>query len=264
MIGRASSSILNWKEKIQARYPFTEYDSQIHQKDKVVFFGLYTNKDYDLFLEHKGEKTIVWCGSDILSAGWEFREIQKHEARHIVENELQQAVLRLLLGGKEPEIKYIFYGNPENYPLTYKRAEIPNVFISSHMGFGAERQAGLHLIEEIAPKCDVVFHIYGLEGGSRYENVVYHGQVSGEQFDEEVKNYQAGLRLHQWDGMGEVLSKNVLAGGYPISAIRYPYIDTYRSKNDLIRLLNELKNRREPNYVAREFYLKEFNKPLLW
>jgi len=43
-------------------------------------------------------------------------------------------------------------------------------------------------------------------------------------------------------------------GQYPISRIKYPYIDSYETEEELIALLKDLKNKKEPNLSTRQFW----------
>ena len=123
---------------------------------------------------------------------------------------------------------------------------------------------------------DVTFHIYGtskeiwhytsnpsiLFNMETPINVIYHGKVSNEQFDEEIKSYQAGLRLNDFDGFAEVLAKSVLMGQWPISRISYPWITHASDITSLVQELNSLKDKKEPNLEGRKYWLREFSKPL--
>jgi hypothetical protein len=255
-----SSSIENWKDKILKRYNGIEYQKK-HTKDPVIFFGLYKKADYDRFLAHKGERTVVWCGSDILQTGQMFRTLQKIPARHIAENEIQAGVLKLMLQTNNIEIRYNFLSDPKDFPLCYKRSDRPHVFM--HINYNAEPESGWYTIEEIAPELPkITFHIYGnMEPREAPKNIVFHGYVPEEQFNKEIRWYQAGLRLHEFDGFSEIISKSILLGQHPISRIRYPKVSSYNDKDGLVALLSVLKARELPN-PSRAYYLQEFRRPL--
>lgn len=258
MIIHVSSSISNWKEKILKRYQAKAYSFPKDVFKPTVFFGLYRPTDFLLFFLHQGPKVCHWQGSDILAAGWHYRWLQKVKAKHICENEVEQGVLRLMLQ-REVEVVPTFLSDPNEFQISYTHSQNPQVFI--HINRNAERESGLQVIERIAEKVpDVLFHVYGRTTAvARHGNIRFHGQVPEEQFNEEIKNYQAAIRLHVFDGMAETISKSVIMGQYPISYIRYPLIDTYKDEEELVELLKDLKNKKEPNYKAREYYLKKFN-----
>ena len=162
---------------------------------------------------------------------------------------------------QEIEVRPTFLSNPHEFKVTYKPSETPKVFI--HVNSRAELESGLRLlIERVSPKVpDVEFHVYGRVSPQRCRtNVIFHGYIPETQFNEEIKNYQAAVRLHEFDGFAETLSKSILNGQYPISRIRYPYIDSYKDEEKLIKLLKDLKNKKKPNYKARDYYLKQFCK----
>jgi len=252
-----SPSIRNWREKILKRYKAKEYNWKTDLYQPVTFFGLYRPKDFFLFYIHRGEKTVHWQGSDILAAGWHYRWLQKQKAKHICENEVEQGVLRLMLQ-QEIEVRPTFLSDPHGFKISYKQSDRPHIFI--HVNKNAERESGMATIERVAKRTpEVTFHVYGLvKRTPKIINVQAHGYVPEKQFNKEIKNFQAGLRLHEFDGMSEILSKSILMGQWPISRIRYPHIDTYKNEEELIKLLKNLKNKKKPNIWGRKYYLKKF------
>ncbi len=53
--------------------------------------------------------------------------------------------------------------------------------------------------------------------------------------------------------------KSILSGGYPITRIKYPMIDSYESFGDLVELIKDLKNKKEPNLKARDYWRVTLN-----
>jgi hypothetical protein len=102
---------------------------------------------------------------------------------------------------------------------------------------------------------DYTFHIYGIDDYFDLENVKFHGIVTEEKLDNEIKDYQCGYRGNEFDGMSEVVSKCMLLGQHCISRIEYPYalFPQYSS-------FSRLKNKKANN--GRNYYLKEFKKPI--
>lgn len=256
-----SSSIANWRQKILERYHAKEYNYWQDRFGQVTFFGLYRPKDFLLFLLHGGERIVHWCGSDVLQAGWHYRWLQRVKAKHICENEVEQGILQLMLQ-QEIEVRPTFLSNPNDFQVSFKPTQNPEVYL--HVNKNSERESGYLRIRRLVPRVpEVTFHIFGRvapEKGDCPNNVSFHGYVPEEEFNAKIKNYQCGLRLHVFDGMSEIISKSVLLGQYPISYIRYPHVDTYNTEEELVKLLRELKNKKEPNYQARDFYLKEFTR----
>ena len=275
-IAYISQSISNFKEKILKRVGLPEY--QKGDKKHLLLFGLYRPKDYLLYLFHRRRITVIWCGSDILhfQKRWWIRPfVRLRRAKHICENDVERDLLRKY--DIHAEVKYIFYENPDNFPVSFKPSKTPHVFLHCHAGKDpdfAARQSGLDVIEKIARKVpEVTFHIYGRKipfhqvywtNGTLNNrdyvglpNVVYHGHVPKEQFNKEIKNYHAGLRLHKFDGCSEVMAKSILLGQYPITQIYYPYIDQVSSEEELIRMLKNLCKKDKPN-PARNYWYHTF------
>lgn len=237
---------------------------------------MYHIGDYARFLWHKGKKKVIWCGSDILNLRdnkvWQIM-IHWRKAEHLCENEVEAILLKLFR--IEPKVQPLCFDDPKQFELSYKQSEKPHVYVCCHSG--EEQQYGVNMIEGIAWATPLItYHIYGTKKEVWHYtsnpsvqfnmetpiNVIYHGRVSNEQFNEEIKEYQAGLRLNDFDGFAEVLAKSVLMGQYPISRISYPFIDYAKDISSLIALLNDLHNKKKPNEEARKYWLNEFKKPL--
>lgn len=259
---RVSSSISNWKEKILRRYGLIEYDPEKHRYDHCVFFGMYQEADWNALVSHNGRSTVVWCGSDIFQVGLNARTLQTIPSRHICENRLQQHVLTMLLGGIVPEVRYNFYGDVEKYPISFTPSENPHVWLCSHVGFGAAVQAGLDVLHTAASQVpEVTFHVYGHHEIDSPPNVIYHDHVPEPHLDKEIKNYHAGIRLHEFDGFSEVLAKSLLLGQYPISRIYYPNMTVVKDTGELVDVLRNLKWYTWAN-PQREWWKEQMEQPL--
>ena len=208
----------------------------------------------------------MWCGGDIIALNksifWK-RIIRWVPSSHLCENYGEYKLLKKC--GIKARVRPLFFDNPENFPVSFMPSENPHVFITSHPG--RENEYGLNTIYRISHFIpDITFHVYGIERPSNLqledyqENVVFHGKVPTEQFDEEIKNYQACLRLNSFDGFGDALAKSALMGQYPISAILYPFISYAKNEEFLIKHLEELKEKKEPNFVASRYWHKKLKK----
>ena len=219
---------------------------------------MYNLSDYIRFLIHRGSRRVFWCGSDIqnLTLFWSRR---LKNANHFCENEVEQRALRKM--GLTAEITPMLFDDPADFPISYESDKNVHVYLTAHLG--REREYGIPIVEEIARQLpDVIFHIYGIFDYSGAHNVIYHGRVPEEQFNAEIKNYHCALRLNQFDGASEIMVKSVLMGQYPISKIEYPYISAYKTQRRLIHLLRSLKERKEPNYTARNWWVEQIRKSL--
>lgn len=239
----------------------------------TVFFGLYGLRDFMALWEHKGKKAILWAGSDIrhfVNGYWldekgHIRLSRMPLARWIiencesyVENEIEAHLLAEAAGIKATVIPS-FLGDVNEYEVSYQQADRPKVYLScSGDNF---QMYGWSLIEEIADQCEVDFYLYGSDNWqSKHPNVIVRGKVPKEVMNEEIKRMQCGLRLNTFDGFSEITAKSVLWAQYPISLIKYPNVLGAEGESHLIYLLNDLKNRKEPNLDARNYYLSIINR----
>lgn len=243
-----------------------------HDSRPCLFFGVYGLPDFFSLWRHRGKKYILWAGSDIrhfINGYWldtkgEIRfdpeplaEWISKNCESYVENGVEAEALRVF--GIESKIVPSFLGNLEDYQVEYRHNSRPMVYLSvSGDDFSLYRW---DLIEEIADKCGVDFHLYGntKEWTSKHSNVFVHGRIPQEQMNEEIKHMQCGLRVLEFDGFSEILAKSVLWGQYPISYIGYPHIDSFKSNGELVEKLNNLVNMQTPNLKARDYYLNNLN-----
>lgn len=241
----------------------------------TLFMGLYGLNDFVSLWRHQGRKAILWCGSDIrhfMSGYWldtegrikidpsALAEWINKNCESYVENGIEAEALKAF--GIESKIVPSFLGDVSKYPITYtRRTDRPQVYASvSGDDFALY---GWEMIEMVAGEVEEVdFHLYGntKPWTTKHNNVFVHGRVPKEQMNDEIKNMNCGLRVLEFDGFSEILAKSVLWGQYPISFIDYPYIDSFKTKEQLVNLLKGLKNKKEPNEKARNYYLRELNK----
>lgn len=238
-----------------------------------VFFGLYGLPDFYTLWRHKGRKAVLWAGSDIkhfLNGYWldtkgEVRldsqlamgEWINKNCENYVENGVEHEALSVV--GIDSKIVPSFLGHVEDYPVSFTPNSRPKVYLSvSGNNFA---MYGWGMIELIADKCDVDFYLYGnsVPWKSKHSNVFVRGRVSQEIMNEEVKDMQCGLRTLEFDGFSEITAKSIFWGQYPISYISYPHVDSYKSPEQLILLLNKLSKKNAPNLKAREYYIKNVN-----
>ena len=249
----------------------SNYDNQ---NSDTVFFGLYGLNDFHSVWRHKGKKYILWAGSDIvhfMNGYWldEMGSIRvsceplaqwlEENAESWVENEVQKGMLEEV--GVTARVNQSFMGNVKDYPVSFTPNPRPQVYVSvSGDNFD---MYGWNTIEHIADQCDVDFHLYGNRGKweSKHSNVFVHGRVPKEVMNEEVKHMQCGLRLCMPDGFSEILAKSVLWGQWPItwSSYKYPHILGANGQKELIRLLNSIKYKTQPNLLGRDHYIKNLN-----
>jgi len=258
-----------------------DYNYKEDKYKSTVFFGLYDLRDYLSVWRHRGEKAILWAGSDIenLINGFVFNDGKlrlisrlfgglpkflmdsiKYDCQHYVEDKDEYQKLERI--GIKSRIIPSFLGKISDFPVSYRPSATPNVYISGHQG--REDEYGFGLLKEIAIKLpDLIFHIYGGEKQAYKDypdNVVWHGTIYKEEFNREIKNWQCGLRLNKSDGFSEITAKSVLMGQYPITYLDYPMIPHFKDFDNLIELLSALKDMDKPNYQARDYYFLHLNR----
>jgi|25_taG_2_1085351.scaffolds.fasta_scaffold04859_4 hypothetical protein len=249
-------------------------DEYMNDRSPTVFFGLYGLPDFYTLWRHKGQKAILWAGSDIthfqngyhLTDSGDIRIHSEPLAQWINENcdnwvENKVEFNALLDMGIEAKVCPSFMGNIDDYEISYVHRERPEVYLSANSG--REIEYGWGIVEEIADKCDVDFHLYGSDQWeTAHNNVFVHGRIPKEEMNEQVKHMQCGLRLNEhMDGFSEITAKSVLWGQYPIVWRGYGYagIDSFRVKDELIVKLNQLVGKTNPN-PERDYYLDVINK----
>lgn len=249
----------------------------VGQENNVVYFGLYGLPDfYRLWRDDNMVKrrAVLWAGSDIrhfVNGYWldktgqiridpePLAEWLNKNVENYVENGVEHEMLMTF--GIESKIVPSFLGDVLDYHLDYVRDPIrPRIYASvSSNNF---ELYGWDVIERIADKCDVDFYLYGntIPYESKHGNVYVRGRVPMEQMNIEIRDMACGFRPLEVDGFSEITAKSVLWGQYPITRIGYPYIDSYNTDEELIKLFNNLKTKVEPNVKARDYYIKNLNK----
>jgi hypothetical protein len=255
-----------------------EYEPDWHIDKPTVFFGLYDVRDYYALWRHRGKKWILWAGSDLenLKQGFAFNNGRLRwlsilfrglltrvivgilrDVEHWVENHDEHD--KLLAFGIESQICPSFLGDIKNFPISYKHNKRPNVYVSGHPD--RESEYGFEEVQRIAklvPEC--TFHLYGADWHPESQNIVCHGRVSREQFNDEIKEFQCGLRLNLSDGFSEITCKSALMGQYPIARLYSPEISHARTDEELVTHLKQLVYAYHPNHNASRYYNRILNK----
>lgn len=238
----------------------------LNQEDPTVFFGLYGLPDFFALWRHKGQKAVLWAGSDIrhLQGGYWLEDdgglrldnkdmaawINKY-CLNYCENEVEyQALLEL---GIEAEIVPSFLGNVKDFEPCFHTSHYPKVY-TSVSGDDFELYGWDKIVEVARENPNIEFHFYGnttpYEGPS---NCIFHGRVPKEQMNEEIKDMQGCIRATEFDGFSEIVAKAYLYEQYPISIIPYPHSIPLHS-------IHQLRWKTEPNTEGRNWLLANVNK----
>ena len=256
-----------------------EYQWPKDKQSPTVFFGMYSLRDYYALWRHKGVAFILWAGSDIvaLDEGWLFSDgklkwlswvfrgwfkkwlvrMLNKKAEHWVENRTERR--RLLKNGIEVDKNHVrpsYMGDIKLKPK-YRNCRRLHLFLCSPEG--RQEEYGFGIIERIAPLLPRhKFHLYGAKWHSEHRNVIVHGRITKEQMNEEIANYQVGLRLNKHDGFSEITAKAILLGKHAITSVPFPFIPCFKDEDELVEIIKKIHNT-EPDKSIREYYFKELN-----
>lgn len=267
---KVSASVYQFAPKIKKAWKLDLWEG-INDSDKdLLFFGLFNDRDFEVFHNFEGKKSVFWCGGDILrlKADYERKRILKlsPETKHYCETEKQAEILREC--GFEPIVIPSFLGDFNDYPISFKppkKGEKWKIWLCGHEN--REIEYGFDQAIRLAKEDkDLEIHFYGVPedypGKSYFEklpNVIWHGQVPEEQLDKEIRDYHCGLRPNKTDGISEVVMKSLLLGQYPISYLFYEGVWTYRTFAGLQSKIAELKKQTEPNIYPMTYWLGKLN-----
>lgn len=233
--------------------------------DPTVFFGLYGLPDFYTLWRHKGEKHILWAGTDITHfkngywldekgqihiSSWALGKWINEYCASWCENEVEQEAL--LAAGIEARACPSFLGDINQFEVSFK----PGNKVYASVSGDNFKQYGWDKIEVLAEENpDIEFHLYGnsKEWKTKNNNVIVHGRIPKEQMNAEIKEMQGGLRMTEFDGFSEIIAKSILMGQYPISLINYPHVLKPYQLKDIL-------NKKEPNLEGREYYREILNR----
>lgn len=235
-------------------------------KGKTVFFGVYGLPDFYTVWKHKGQRAVLWAGSDIrhlqdnywLEDGGGIRIDNKGMCEWInkwcdnyCENEVEYEALKKL--GIESSVIPSFMGNVKDFTPCFTANTNPHVY--SSVSGNDFKLYGWDKIKDIAlANPEITFHMYGntepFEGPT---NMIVHGRVPKEQMNEEIKGMQACIRAVEFDGFSEIVAKALLYEQYVVSAIDYPTSIPLHS-------IHHLRWKDKPNKEGREWLLENVNK----
>jgi hypothetical protein len=261
---RASSSVGHFKERAMKTWGLEEWEGIDDPDKELLFFGLFHERDWEVFDNYDGKRLVFWCGSDIIRAIEDYerqRILRNHlDTEHYCENEIEAKNLKSL--AVNANIIPSFLDDIDKYPISFKPPEDGKwkVWLCGHPH--REEEYGFLIAKRMANHFpDIEFHFYGIDKPEfdQLPNVFYHGYVKEETLNEEIKNYHCGFRPNNHDGVSEVMIKSILLGQYPITRIKYDDVWNYTSEQELIDCFNRLKEKRGANYEARSAWIKRLN-----
>ena len=223
-----------------------------------VWMSLYNLDDYMRFRNHFGSKIVYWFGSDVLillglkQTQTTFGEIVSPEllqnivksvdCLHVCQNELLKQELATV--GIDALIRPLFLAPMNEFEDIYSHKSRPSVYTM----ISGERHEfyGVPWIYEIADQANVDFYIYGYEGEDT-SNVFHFPYLLEAEFNEEIKQHQAFLRLTEHDGLSQSVMKALMMGQYVCDRIDYSFVSYVSTPNDVLAFVNSLPSRTESN-----------------
>lgn len=269
---RTSSSIYPFKEKALKTWGLQEAQPN-HWEENRIFFGMYHIGDWESFIKTKGKRIVIWAGGDIknLLRGYAFSDgvdllkskrfswIPWHwifkffKSDHYCENVDEQRKLKSL--GILASVVPTFLEDVNEFPISYNPSKNPQVYISARKG--QDKAYGVNIVKDIAWELpSYIFHIYGvgdyetLNTGAYAPNIIFHGNVPQDQFNEEIRGYQIALRCNESDGFSEITAKGILLGQIVITRQKYPFVHNFETIQELIEILKTA----QPIPEARNYY----------
>ncbi|MBW2018031.1 MAG: tetratricopeptide repeat protein [Deltaproteobacteria bacterium] len=259
-----SPGVIHHAEKVRKMLGLEHYVPSLHSREPVWFFGLYFDQDFLQVLAHQGRKILNWRGSDALKLKGNQARIEileKVEALHVCQSERQQAILREL--GLKAVVRPMLNGDPRAYWVTPFPDGETMLLVFWRRGIDDFIQADLFF--EIAARCpDVIFHIVGDEDPDRFnrpgmENLLFHGFVSEETLEDLMDRCKGTLRPWISDGTPNIQTIMLLKGRYAAHSCRFEKVTQCRTADDYVEWIQWLKNVKEPNLEAREWWLDKLN-----
>lgn len=85
-----SRSLEGLTKEYRRKYKLSTYRDSA---EPLLFIGMYRQKDFDLFCQHKGEKAVVYCGSDALDLPIEWVEELSQHTNYSISNFTKESLL---------------------------------------------------------------------------------------------------------------------------------------------------------------------------
>jgi len=253
--------------------PSREYGwAHVNPKDFDVlwFYGFHALPDI-LISKFKEENPqlkvgVTWVGSDLLEFAT-FVRMRPHCAQCIVKSvDVHVADGRNLVEELDRlGIKATYI--PSIPPETWQLTPLPEKFsVAAYVpGFRADFYNYPLILSAADQMPDVEFHLFG--GGPvkldvdvfSHPNVYYHGWVEGEERRKWWENSSVLLYLPQHSSLGVIAIEFLQMGRWVIYNQEYPHVFQCLHVNELLSVLQNLKNVKEPNVEGSKYYLGEFS-----
>lgn len=157
-----SYALKNFKNNLLTKFKLKTYSSAINKHDPVIFFGLYNVNDLNTILNHKGEKYIMFGGSDLDFIFLNYL-INKFDLEKIKFISISKNIFDRLL--KKNIFSYLIYFNLVNnkifYPIEYKYKD--SIYIYNGYKKGLEFRYGEKIYKKIIKRLPHFNYIFSNE-----------------------------------------------------------------------------------------------------
>jgi hypothetical protein len=229
-----SDSLIGLKTGYRKKYGLKQYYDSLQP---CYFIGMYRDIDFEIYLNHKGKKYIVFTGSDALdlSKDW-IKEIKKADRiiaqSEFVQNTLKKKRIKSEVIGLSATVADQWHPCPNGDKLFW------------YYGLGAEDFYGLKIIKKIERKINI-------------EIVKAHYKTfNREQLHQAYSECFLNLRLTPHDGCPNTNLQMGLMGRKSIYNGSLPHSISWRNEKDIIESIQiEYENRLNDNsHVSTDFY----------
>jgi hypothetical protein len=223
---KVSSSIKQFENNIINKYKLNSYNSLIDNNEPVIFFGLYNTNDLKVILNHKGEKYIMFGGSDIDLNAFSFL-IQKYNLLKFKFISISKNIYDRLL--KKNILSFFVYFNLVDkkifYPIEYKKKD--TIYIYNGFKKGLESRYGKEIYEKVMKRLPHFKYILSNELN-----------IENKEMPNVYKKCFIGLRLTLKDGNANTVQE-FDAMKIPIIHNQSDYGLKWNNTDDIVEIINK-------------------------
>lgn len=218
-----SPNVIFFKDKLLKKYGLKDYSDV---NSPCVFNGLYTPNDYMKLINHKSDKTIVWCGTDATLLNKNLLK-KAGEVRHIAKSKFISETLT------KNNIPHILLPITPTTPVkNYKGKKGENIYF--YKGNDRDRYGG-RLVDEI--KKHTKYNI--IEAN--------HKTYNPNDLEKIYESCFIGLRLTKHDGLPNTVLEMGLMGRNCVHNGNTPNSLNYSGVDDIIKHINNEYAKRDEN-----------------
>jgi FkbM family methyltransferase len=204
-------------------FSLMKYDPKKHINQSVLFFGMYEDTEYNLLNQHKGDKYVLWGGSDV-----DMQYVNKIKNMNIIHFSSSLNVHKRLLNKRIESKCFLFWlTDPQLFKIT-KPEKLNKVYIYSGSCSGNNWKYGKNMYMEVIKRLE------------NYEDIefILTEKIFPYPYNkmfEIYKNCFVALRLTTKDACAATVQELSLMGIPCIhNCNNYPNTITYKSVDDIV------------------------------